>query len=186
MERMGSVDGKRRRQLSRRGAELRPRLPASGSIKPFYVEPAGLLAQPPAPARGTPVAPTNEERCFRCGKTIPKDAEAHIWNSESIVCGPCIAHLQHDRYLSATPNTFAGFARGAWYVDNGMQKLGPYDTHQLIEMLHSGRVDFQFLIWRDGMSAWRKASQLFTIPELNYGQIELRDHGQGDGTYRPV
>lgn len=39
-------------------------------------------------------------------------------------------------------------------------------------------------VW-NGLEAWKRMSALFTLPELCEGRLELRDFGQGDGTYRP-
>jgi GYF domain 2 len=62
---------------------------------------------------------------------------------------------------------------------------GPYPTAQMIELLNSRRIDWAWNIWREGMTRWTPVARLFTIPELSNGKIELRDFGQGDGTYRP-
>jgi hypothetical protein len=52
----------------------------------------------------------------------------------------------------------------------------------LIDLLRTKQVDWMWNVWREGMGKWVPAA--FTIPELSNGKIELRDHGQGDDTYR--
>jgi len=126
-----------------------------------------------------------DELCQRCGSTIGLNAEANIWGGQYIVCTPCLHDLRHDTRRSATAITFAGRPGAAWFVNDATNEHGPYETVQLIEMLRTGRVDYGWHVWRDGMTTWRKVAQMFTIAELTNGQIELRDHGQGDGTYRP-
>jgi hypothetical protein len=126
-----------------------------------------------------------DEPCQRCGKTIGFDAEANVWNDEYVVCTPCLDELRESMRQSTPAISFAGMPCAAWLVNDGANQLGPYDTDQLIDLLRAGEVDYGWHVWREGMTSWRKVAQMFTIAELSKGQIELRDHGQGDGTYRP-
>ena len=77
-----------------------------------------------------------------------------------------------------------GFA--PWSVRSGGQERGPFDTGQLLQLLANGQVSWSSDVWREGMRAWTPVARLFTIPELTGGRLELRDLGQGDGTYRVV
>lgn len=80
----------------------------------------------------------------------------------------------------------AGVAGSPWHVHDGRQQLGPFTTAQLIELLRAKRVDWMWNVRREGMLNGVPAARLFTTPELSRGRIELRDFGQGDGTYRPT
>ncbi|HEY8749351.1 MAG TPA: DUF4339 domain-containing protein [Tepidisphaeraceae bacterium] len=126
-----------------------------------------------------------DEVCQRCGKTISRRAKANVWNGSMVVCTPCRRDLEAETQRGAAAIAMAGTAGAAWLVYDGTRQYGPFPTAQLVELLSSGRVNFLWQIWRDGMSQWRAAGQLFTIAELSNGRIELRDFGQGDGTYRP-
>jgi uncharacterized protein DUF4339 len=172
------------RQVAHRRAEASPRSPP-GQIK---VVRRNLIAQDERAAPESRVpggASKMDELCQRCGVVLSANAEAHVWNGQYIVCASCVQELQHDANRSATAYTFAGRPGAAWFVKDDKREHGPFETAVLIEMLHEGRVDYGWLLWRDGMTSWRKVAQLFTIADLSNGQIELRDHGQGDGTYRP-
>lgn len=123
--------------------------------------------------------------CDECGATISSRAKANVWNGEKVVCTPCLKELQGAERRAQAAFYLAGKPGTSWTVRGGGKQYGPYPTSQLIELLRQGRVDWMWDIRRDGMKAWKKAANLFTIPELSNGRIELRDFGQGDGTYRP-
>lgn len=124
-----------------------------------------------------------EESCQQCGKTISRRAKANVWGGERIVCTPCLKELEGAERRQQAAYSLAGKPGTPWTVSGGGKRHGPFPTNELIELLRQGRVDWMWDVWRDGMTAWRKAANLFTIPELSDGRIELRDFGQGDGTY---
>ena len=127
-----------------------------------------------------------EEICQQCEATISKRARANVWQGEKVVCTSCLKSLQAAQRRTEVAIELAGKPGADWIVRNGVDQYGPYPTEQVIEYLRQGRVDWMWDIWRDGMKAWMKAARLFTIPELANGKIELRDMGQGDGTYHPT
>ena len=126
-----------------------------------------------------------DELCQRCGQPIGFDADAHVWNGEHVVCTQCLHDLKIAARQSTPAISFAGMPGAAWYINAEGTQIGPYETDELIELLRTSDIDYSWLVWRDGMTNWRKVAQMFTIAELTRGTIELRDHGQGDGTYRP-
>jgi hypothetical protein len=72
-------------------------------------------------------------------------------------------------------NTLSGNHDADWLVYDGNRQWGPYSTVQLIDLLRSGRVDWLWLLWREGMAKWMPAARLFTHPKLAAdGQIRLR------------
>lgn len=53
-----------------------------------------------------------------------------------------------------------------WYfVDRGQNRQGPVDADTLVEALRQGRVDFNSLVWREGLAQWVPLGQF--IAELN-------------------
>jgi hypothetical protein len=126
-----------------------------------------------------------DEVCQKCGKVIGPRAKANVWDGRLVVCTSCLHALEKDVRRAEAAVGIAGRAGAPWLVHDGRQQWGPYPTEQMIGLLKSGQVDWLWKVWRDGMWKWTPAAQLFTIPELSNGRIELRDHGQGDGTYRP-
>jgi hypothetical protein len=125
------------------------------------------------------------EFCQRCGEVIASDAEANVWEGQYVVCTPCVHELKIAARQSTPAISFAGSPGAAWYVNAEGTQIGPYETDELINLLSAGDVDYNWLVWRDGMTNWRKVSQMFTIGQFTRGLIALREHGQGDGTYRP-
>ena len=168
-----------RRQVHQRSL-VKIKRPAVGPTNP------GIIEKPKQPWRPPLERNMPPELCTRCGAVIPANAEAHVWLDEHIVCGPCRNQLQHEQHLSTTAVAFAGKPGAPWTVKEGDKELGPYFTNQLIEMLRSDQIAYSQQLWRDGMTMWRQVSQLFTIAQFSQGRIELRDHGQGDGTYHPA
>lgn len=124
-----------------------------------------------------------EQTCRKCRKIISRRAKANIWNGKQVVCTDCLHKLQREDRRHEVAIGLAGQAGADWLVHDGSKQWGPYPTAQLIELLRSKRVDWQWNIWRDGMTSWAPAGRLFTIPELSEGKLELRDFRQGDGTY---
>jgi hypothetical protein len=53
-----------------------------------------------------------------------------------------------------------------WYYSKGGQQSGPVSVDQLRQMVASGQVGPQDLVWRDGMANWLPAS---TVPEVGGG-----------------
>ena len=127
-----------------------------------------------------------EEMCHQCGKVISRRAIAHVWNGASVICTPCLKSLQGEERRGQAAIGMAGRAGASWLVHDGRKQYGPYTTDQLIALLRQARVDWMWKIWREGMWKWLTAANLFTIPVLSNGRIELRDFGQGDGTYHPA
>ncbi len=125
-----------------------------------------------------------DEVCQECGATISPRAKANVWNGEKVVCTACLKKLQAVVRRQEAAVMFAGKAHTPWLVNDGKRQHGPYTTAELIDLLRSGRVDWAWDIWREGIGKWTTAGLLFTIPHLTDGRLELRDHGQGDGTYR--
>lgn len=110
--------------------------------------------------------------------------KAHRWG-EHWICTACHNDLQAATQRALAIEGIAGKAGAEWLVYDGHKQWGPYSTSQLIELLGTGRVQWMWMIWRDGMTNWTPAARLFVIAELGRGRIELRDFGQGDGTYHP-
>lgn len=124
--------------------------------------------------------------CQECGKIVTRKAKANVWKGERVVCTGCLKRLEcqdPERLRAAVAKTI-GRAGAPWLVHDGQEQHGPYTTEQMIELLQCGRVDWLWNIWQEGMTRWRAAGNLFTIPQLANGRFELRDFGQGDGTYR--
>lgn len=126
-----------------------------------------------------------DETCSKCGKSISRRAKANIWNGEQIVCTPCLRDLEAEAAWHKNLLLMIGRAGTPWLVHDGRKQHGPYTTAQMIELLRIGKVAWEHRIRRDGMKEWKQAMSLFTIPDLADGRLELRDFGQGDGTYRP-
>jgi hypothetical protein len=126
-----------------------------------------------------------DEICEQCGKTITQRAKANLWKGEQVVCTACLNELKSQVQRHQAAVRLAGRAGSAWLVHDGQQQWGPFPTDQIIELLRVGQIDWMWNVWREGMAAWTPAAQFFTAPELSKGRIELRDFGQGDGTYRP-
>jgi len=122
--------------------------------------------------------------CEKCGKTISRRARANVWEGQCIVCTPCLGELKTAELRAANLAAMVGYSGRGWLIHDGRGQRGPYTTAQLIELLRAGRVKWEWQIWRDGMTKWVPIARLFTVPELSKGRIELRDFGQGDGTYR--
>jgi hypothetical protein len=129
--------------------------------------------------------PGMDEICQRCGVIITRRAKANVWNGDTVVCTKCLRELETDARRMDAAYGIAGKPHSAWMVHDGRSQHGPYTTAELIELLEWGRVGWDWQIWRDGMRAWSQPMRLFTLPELSNGKIELRDFGQGDGTYHP-
>jgi hypothetical protein len=127
-----------------------------------------------------------EVRCDDCGKTISSRAKANVWAESRVVCTPCLLRLRSAASRAAISLAVAGRALSPWMVRDGPRQHGPHGTEDLISLLGTGRVGWDCEVWRDGMAAWAPVGRLFTIPELANGRVELRDFGQGDGTYRPT
>jgi hypothetical protein len=128
------------------------------------------------------VAP--EETCQDCGKTISRRARANVWHGERVICTLCLKLREGAEKRLAAAVRLAGRAGAVWLVDDGGKQRGPFTTHELIRLIDNRQIDIMRRIWRDGMSTWKPAAQLFTLREID-GKTELRDFGQGDGTYRP-
>jgi hypothetical protein len=126
-----------------------------------------------------------DQTCHKCGKSISRRAKSYVWNGQLVVCTSCLQVLEGERRRGQAAIGIAGKAGAPWLVYDGSKQWGPYPTEQLKELLAAGRVDRMWNVWREGMGKWTPAGRLFTIPELSRGKIELRDFGQGDGTYRP-
>ena len=126
-----------------------------------------------------------DEICQDCHKPISSRAKANVWKSGRIVCTRCLREREVQASRQQNAVRMAGVAGSPWLVQNGRQQLGPYPTAQLIDLLRAKRVDWLWNLRREGMEKWTPAARLFTTPELSNGRIELRDFGQGDGTYGP-
>lgn len=131
------------------------------------------------------ILPVPEDICSKCGTTISRRAKANVWRGEKIVCTPCLKKLEGAEQRLRVAYLIAGKPGTAWTVRGGGKQYGPYSTAELIELLRRRRVDWMWEIHREGMKSWTPAARLFVTAELGNGRIELRDHGQGDGTYRP-
>ena len=127
-----------------------------------------------------------DEICQQCGATISRRAKANIWNGELVVCTRCLKELEQNERRAVAVIGIAGKPHTPWFVHDGHKQYGPYPTAQLIQLLDGGQVDWLWKIWREGMNAWVAAGQLFVMGELGNGRTELRDFGQGDGTYHPL
>ena len=73
--------------------------------------------------------------------------------------------------------------RDEWYVarrgQDGNKRYGPVPLSELRQLLDSGRVRGEDLVWRDGMAGWQAADQ---CPELGApAQPEPRGYGYHDG-----
>jgi hypothetical protein len=121
--------------------------------------------------------------CEKCGKTITGRMKANVWKGEMAVCTDCLHILKGAELRKAAAYRIAGQPFTAWLVHDGQQQLGPFTTEEMIDLLGSNQLDWMWNIWRHGMANWTPAARLFTIPELSEGRLELRNHGQGDGTY---
>lgn len=126
-----------------------------------------------------------DEVCQNCGKIISRRMKANIWDGERVVCTACLHVLQGAVVRRQVGVRLAGQSGADWLIYDGSRQSGPYPTQRLIEMLRGQQVRWEWHIWREGMEKWKPAMSLFTIPELADGRLELRDFGQGDGTYRP-
>jgi hypothetical protein len=125
-----------------------------------------------------------DEVCQECGKPISRRAKANVWNGERVVCTECLHKLEDQVRRGQAAIRLAGVARAPWLVHDGRKQWGPYPTAQLMNLLRTKQVDWMWNVWREGMGKWVPAAQLFTMPKLSNGKVELRDHRQGDGTYR--
>jgi hypothetical protein len=126
-----------------------------------------------------------DEICQDCGRPISRRAKANVWNGERIVCTPCLKKRESAVQRADNIMGMIGKAGSPWVVHDGRQQAGPYTTAEMIKMLRKNKIDWLSKIFREGMKDWKPAGQLFTNPAFNDGKIELRDFGQGDGTYRP-
>src|SRR6266568_3735633 len=124
------------------------------------------------------------EHCQKCGKEIAQRAKANVWQEQWVVCTACLRELKDEVKHQTAIASIAGMGGAPWLVHDGRKQWGPYSTDQLIELLTKGQVDRFWNVWREGMRKWMPVGQLFTVPELSNGKVELRDFGQGDGTYR--
>jgi hypothetical protein len=126
-----------------------------------------------------------DETCQKCGKTISRKAVAHVWQGDKVICTACRNLVRGvERRLQAAYR-IAGKPDMPWYVQDGKNQQGPFGTRILIQMLANKQIDWEWSIWREGMIKSVPVARLFTIPELCNGRIELRDFGQGDGTFHP-
>jgi uncharacterized RDD family membrane protein YckC len=48
----------------------------------------------------------------------------------------------------------------AWYYSDGGQQAGPVEDAQLEQLLQSGRIQPETLVWREGMASWKPYSQV--------------------------
>ncbi len=75
--------------------------------------------------------------------------------------------------------------RDEWYVarrgQDGNKRYGPVPLRQLRELMDSGRVQGEDLVWREGMAAWQAADQ---CPELAAPPARPAYERRGDG-YAP-
>lgn len=128
--------------------------------------------------------PVNEQICQQCSNVIGGRAKAHEWDGQRIVCKKCLHALQEPAKRMAVAVRFAGMAHMPWLVHDGQKQWGPYPTEQLIELLKSGRVDWMWKCWREGMASWKNMASIFRMALVAGEKIELREHGQGDGVPR--
>ena len=47
------------------------------------------------------------------------------------------------------------------YIGNGIERSGPYTEDEVRAFIHSGHVTAESLCWKEGMSAWFPAGQMF-------------------------
>lgn len=128
-----------------------------------------------------------DEICQDCGKPISRRAKANVWNGERVICTPCLKKRETAAVLAQNIAGMIGVAGKLWLVHDGRTEHGPYPTDQLIAMLTKKKISWNWKTWREGMKAWTPIARLFVDPAFSgTGRIELRDFGQGDGTYRPV
>ena len=70
--------------------------------------------------------------------------------------------------------------RDEWYVarrgQDGNKRYGPVPLRQLRELLDSGRVQGEDLVWREGMADWQAADQ---CPDLAAPAYDRRGDGYG-------
>src|SRR4051794_11180919 len=128
---------------------------------------------------------TSETVCDNCGKPISRRAKANVWNGDKVVCTPCLRELENAVLRAQNLLGMIGKVFTPWLVHDGKRELGPFTTDQLIDQLKRGKVDWMWNTWREGMKSWTPVARLFVAAALGRGRIELRDFGQGDGTYRP-
>jgi ribosomal protein L37AE/L43A len=124
-------------------------------------------------------------RCSQCGKDIAARAKANVWAERRVVCTPCLHRLRSAASRVANLLAMAGRACAPWTVCDDSRQHGPYRTEDLIALLRGGQVGWGCQVWREGMAKRSPVARLFTAAELADGRLELRDFGQGDGTYRP-
>src|SRR5260221_1267974 len=48
----------------------------------------------------------------------------------------------------------------AWYYADGGQQEGPVEDAQLEQLLQSGRIQPETLVWREGMASWKPYSHV--------------------------
>src|SRR5688500_18745707 len=58
-------------------------------------------------------------------------------------------------------------ANGEWYYARGNQQQGPVALEAIQDMLRTGQLQANELVWKQGMANWLAASQ---VPELSAGQ----------------
>jgi GYF domain 2 len=115
-----------------------------------------------------------DETCEECGKPISKRAKANIWRGEHIVCTICLGLLNSAVTFDGNKVGYLGKKDALWLVNDGETQHGPYSTEELIELLRSQWVKWDWRIWREGMKKWKRAAGLFTMPEFSKdGQIKL-------------
>ena len=67
----------------------------------------------------------------------------------------------------STTNRISGDNGALWLAHDGAQQWGPYDDAQMLELIRSKRVPWNWNLWRQGMEKWLPAGRLFTFPDLD-------------------
>lgn len=122
--------------------------------------------------------------CQKCSKPISNRARANVMDGMTI-CTPCQKEVKSAIARHQNLLRMIGKAFTPWTVRDGSRQIGPFPTAHLIELLRRGAISWDVEVQREGMKGWTPVARLFTIPELADGRLELREFGQGDGTYRP-
>ena len=63
-----------------------------------------------------------------------------------------------------------------WYYASGGQQLGPVDEAKLQELLHTGVINAETLVWREGLDGWKPYSSAISgaPPLTRYGGFWIR------------
>ena len=105
-------------------------------------------------------------QCPKCGKNNPDDTKFCAECGNKLVVSQGINNV-----LPPTPNT--NITTDGWYYSLNNQRFGPVDHFTVTNMLTTGNITTETLVWRAGMPNWlpAKVTELFNAPSKMFQRL---------------